>query len=141
VAVDAAAPPVEVDAAPEAETLEVTIKTDPPGAMVAVDGVDKGPSPVTLRLVVHDHFTEIVATAPDHDDKTITFNTYVNKDKLYPIKLKKTPKGAPPVRTRPTPPPDKTGSGGDGTRPSDRTGGELNGNPFKSDGNARPQKP
>jgi serine/threonine protein kinase len=140
VTIDAAAPPVEVDAAPEAETLEVTIKTDPPGALVAVDGVDKGPSPVTLKLVVHDHFTEVVATAPGYDDKTITFNTYVNKDKLYPIKLKKTPKGTPPVRTNHAPPPDKAGSGADGSRPS-RTGGELNGNPFKNDGHAPPQKP
>jgi len=144
VTVDAAPPPAEVDAAPEAETMEVTIKSEPPGAMVAADGVDKGPAPVTLKLVVHDHFTEIVATAPGYDDKTITVNTYVNKDKIYTIKLKKTPKGAPPVRTRTVPPPDKTGSAGSagtGARPSNKTGGELNGNPFQSDGNAHPQKP
>jgi eukaryotic-like serine/threonine-protein kinase len=142
VVVDAGPPPVEVDAAPEAETIEVTIKTEPPGALIAVDGVDKGPSPVTLRLVVHDHFTEIVATSEGHDDKTITFNTYVNKDKHYTIKLKKTPKGAPPVRTRPAPPPpDKRGSADPGGRPSDKTGGELGGNPFKTGAHAPPQKP
>ena len=45
-----AAPPVEIDAAPEAETLDVTIRTEPPGADIQVDGVDKGPSPVALRL-------------------------------------------------------------------------------------------
>ncbi|HEY0481672.1 MAG TPA: serine/threonine-protein kinase [Kofleriaceae bacterium] len=130
-----AAPPVEVDAAPEAETMEVTIRTEPPGAEIQVDGVDKGPSPVTLKLVVHDHFTEVVASAPDYNDKQITFNTYVNKDKLYTIKLKKAPKGTVPVHLPSTRPPDK--------RPEpekNKTGGELNGNPFKA-GSAAPPRP
>jgi serine/threonine-protein kinase len=127
VAVDAA-PPVAVDAAPEAETMEVTIRTEPPGADIQVDGVDKGQSPVTLKLVVHDHFTEVVASAPDYEDKTITFNTYVNKDKLYTIKLKKTVKPAPPVRPTGGRPPDRPRPEPD--KPS-KTGGELNGNPFK----------
>jgi hypothetical protein len=125
IAVDAA-PPVEIDAAPapEAETMEVTIRTEPPGADVQVDGVDKGPAPVRLKLVVHDHFTQVVASAPDHEDKTITINTYVNKETQYTLKLKKTVKQAPPPRPgggRPPdrPPPDKP-----------KTGGELNGNPF-----------
>jgi hypothetical protein len=126
VAVDAA-PPVEIDAAPEAETMEVTIRTEPPGADVQVEGVDKGPAPVTLKLVVHDHFTQVVASAPDYEDKTITINTYVNKDTQYTLKLKKSVKpatsphptgGRPPDRPRPEP--DKP-----------KTGGELNGNPFK----------
>jgi len=142
VVVDAAPPPALVDAAPEAEILEVTIKTEPPGALIAVDGVDKGPSPVTLKLVVHDHFTEIVATAPEYDDKTITFNTYVNKDKLYTIKLKKPPRGARPVRNKPVPPPpDQRGSADTGARPPDKTGGELGGNPFKTGAPPAPQKP
>jgi serine/threonine protein kinase len=135
VVVDAAPPAVELDAAPpppppEAETLEVAIKTEPPGAMISVDGVDKGPSPVALRLVVHDHFTEIVASAPDYDDKTITLNTYVNKDTGYLIKLKKTPKGTAGFHVRPPPPraPDQAGS----AAPSSRTSGELGGNPFKA---------
>jgi serine/threonine-protein kinase len=138
---DAAPPPVEIDAAPEAETLEVTIRTEPPGATIAVDGVDKGPAPVTLRLVVHDHFTEIVASAPDYDDKTITVNTYVNKDKLYTIRLKRTAKGKPPVRLdRPA----GTPAGSATARPPNRTGGELGGNPFSNSpgaGSATPRKP
>jgi hypothetical protein len=128
-----AAPPVEIDAAPEAETMEVTIRTEPPGAEIQVDGVDKGPSPVTLKLVVHDHFTEVVASAPDYNDKQITFNTYVNKDKLYTIKLKKTPRGTAPVHLPSTRPPDK--------RPepvNNKTGGELHDNPFKNDNNIPP---
>jgi hypothetical protein len=129
IAVDAA-PPVEIDAAPapEAETMEVTIRTEPPGAEVQVDGVDKGPAPVTLKLVVHDHFTQVVASLPDHDEKTIQFNTYVNKDTQYTIRLKKTVKQAVPPHPpggrapdRPHAEPDK----------SNKTGGELNGNPFK----------
>jgi hypothetical protein len=140
VIVDAAVPPVEIDAAPEAETIEVTIRTEPPGATVQVDGVDKGPAPVKLRLVVHDHFTEVVASAPDYDDKTITFNTYVNKDKLYTIKLKKTPKGAVPVHNRTVKPPDKA-AGDPVDKPVNKTGGELNGNPFKNGSNVAPRKP
>src|SRR5678815_5214521 len=107
--------------------MEVTIRTEPPGADIQVDGVDKGQSPVTLKLVVHDHFTQVVASAPDYDDKPITFNTYVNKDKLYTIKLKKTVK--PPATGRPTGgrPPDRPRSEPD--KPN-RTGGELGGNPF-----------
>jgi hypothetical protein len=127
IAVDAA-PPVEIDA-PEAETMEVTIRTEPPGAEVQVDGVDKGTAPVTLKLVVHDHFTQVVASAPDYEDKTITINTYVNKDTRYTLRLKKSVKpvapphptgGRPPDRPRTEPGPDKP-----------KTGGELNGNPFK----------
>ncbi|HET7500535.1 MAG TPA: serine/threonine-protein kinase [Kofleriaceae bacterium] len=143
VAVDAAPPPavVAVDAAPEAETIEVAIRTEPPGATISVDGVDKGPSPVTLKLVVHDHFTQVMASAEGYDDKTITFNTYVNKDRLYTIKLKKTPKGAAPVRTPPGPPrpPDK--APGSGEPAVNKTGGELSGNPFKNGSNVAPKKP
>ena len=140
IAADAAlaAPPVAADAAPEAETLEVTFRTEPPGAEIQVDGVDKGPAPVTLVLVVHDHFTEVVASAPEYDDKTITFNTYVNKDPLYTIKLKKTARPVAPVRPsgsrtleRPHPESDKP----------NKTGGELNGNPFKTGAPPAPPKP
>jgi serine/threonine-protein kinase len=139
-AVDAAlaAPLVAADAAPEAETLEVTFRTEPPGAEIQVDGVDKGRAPVTLVLVVHDHFTEVVASAPEYDDKTITFNTYVNKDPLYTIKLKKTARPVAPVRPsgnrtpeRPHPEPDKP----------NKTGGELNGNPFKTGAPPAPPRP
>jgi serine/threonine-protein kinase len=126
VAVDAA-PPVEIDAAPEAETMEVTIRTEPPGAEVQVDGVDKGPAPVTLKLVVHDHFTQVVASLPDHDDKTIQFNTYVNKDTQYTIRLKKTVKQAVPPHPPGGRPPDRPRTEPD----KPKTGGELNGNPFK----------
>jgi hypothetical protein len=53
-----------------------------------------------------------VASLPDHEDKTIQFNTYVNKDTQYTIKLKKTARPATPGRppggggaARPPPPP------------------------------------
>jgi serine/threonine protein kinase len=142
VAVDAA-PPVEVDAAPppEAETMEVTIKTEPPGATVAIDGVDKGSSPVKAKLVVHDHYTEVTASAPGYDDGKLTFNVYVDKQKTYNVRLKKTPKGSPAVHPRPVPVPDKAGSAGSGARPSNKTGGELHDNPFKNDNNIPPPKP
>jgi hypothetical protein len=126
-----AAPAVELDAAPEAETLEVMVRTDPPGAEIQVDGVDKGPAPVTLKLVVHDHFTQIVASAPGYDDKTITVNTYVNKDRAYTLKLKKTPKGSAGVHLNAQPAIPRAGSAAS-PPPSSRTGGELGGNPFQN---------
>jgi hypothetical protein len=134
--VDAAPPPVEIDAAPEAETLQVTIKSEPPGAMITVDGVEKGPAPVTLRLVVHDHYTQIVATLPDYDDKTMTVNTYADKDRDYTMKLKRTPKGSAGFHVKTPRPPDKAGSAS--PTPSSRTGGELGGNPFKRSPSAPP---
>jgi serine/threonine protein kinase len=127
VAVDAAVAAPEIDAAPEAETLEVTIVSDPPRATIQVDGIERGPAPVTLPLVVHDHFTEIVASAPGYEDKTITVNTYVDKYKLYTIKLKKAAKGTPP---RPKSPADKKPPVEPRDKPVNKTGGELNGNPF-----------
>jgi hypothetical protein len=136
VAVDAGVAAVAVDAATEAETMDVTIRTEPPGAVVQVDGVERGPAPVTIPLVVHDHFFEIIASAPGYEDKTIKVNTYVNKDKLYVLKLKKASKSSPPQQRR-TQPTDKPP--GDARKPANKTGGELNGNPFNTD--APPKKP
>ncbi len=134
--VDATLP--EPDAAPEAETMDVTVRSEPPDATIAVDGVDKGPAPVTLRLVVHDHFTEIVASAPDYDDKKITVNTYVNKDKSYTIKLKKTPSGTARVHLQSAPLAPKRNPDGSGDKPPNKTGGELNGNPFTTGSTPKP---
>ena len=74
---------------------------------------------------------EIIASSPGYEDKTITVNTYVNKDKLYTLKLKKAPKGGANVRPKTPPPGDKPG--GEAHKPLNKTGGELNGNPFKND--------
>jgi serine/threonine-protein kinase len=138
----AAPPPPEVDAAPppEAQTMQVTFKTVPPGAEIQVDGIDKGAAPVTVTLVVHDHFTQVTASLAEHDDKEITFNTYVDKAKLYTIKLKKTAKGASPVhKAVPSSTPPGAGAGS-AAKSTNKTGGELNGNPFTSGSNA-PTKP
>jgi eukaryotic-like serine/threonine-protein kinase len=135
-AVDAGVAAVAIDAAPEAEKMDVTIRTEPAGAVVQVDGVERGPAPVTVPLVVHDHFFEIIASAPGYEDKTIKVNTYVNKDKLYVLKLKKVSRTSPPPRPRASPS-DK--SPGDTRKPVNKTGGELNGNPFNTE--APPKKP
>jgi eukaryotic-like serine/threonine-protein kinase len=141
VVVDAAPPPVEIDAAPEAATMEVTIKTEPPGATVEIDGVDKGPAPVTARLVIHDHYTKVTASAAGYEDGELQFNLYTDKQqKTYTVKLKKIPKSNPPVPPRNVPPPPRNGSAGTGAPPSSKTGGELHGNPFKTDGSP-PAKP
>jgi tRNA A-37 threonylcarbamoyl transferase component Bud32 len=129
IAIDAGVAAIPVDAAPAVETMNVVIRSEPPGALVQVDGVEKGAAPVTVPLVVHDHFFEIIASAPGYEDKRINVNTYVNKEKQYTLKLKKLPKGAP---IRPAPTGDKKGSG-DRAKPVNKTGGELNGNPFNSE--------
>jgi serine/threonine protein kinase len=117
--------PPDASPPPEAETIEVTIKTDPVGAEIQVDGIDKGRAPVAVKLVIHDHFTEIVASLAGYEDKKITFNTYVNRDQLYNIKLKKLPRPAP----QPPAPHHAPSGSGDKVKP-DITGGDLSGNPF-----------
>jgi len=142
VVADAAPPPVEIDAAPEAATMEVTIKTEPPGATVEIDGVDKGPAPVTARLVIHDHYTKVTASAAGYEDGELQFNLYTDKQqKTYTVKLKKTPKPNPPAPNRTAPPASRNGAANPGAPPSSKTGGELHGNPFKSDGNTPPARP
>jgi tRNA A-37 threonylcarbamoyl transferase component Bud32 len=132
-------PPVVVDAAvaaapPDAAvlaTLGVTIETVPADATIQQDGVDKGTAPITTRLVIDNHFTEFVASAPGYADKTITINAYVDKTTHYKVTLKKLPKGSPPkLQTVPGPRP----AGEPGKKPN-KTGGELHDNPFKTDSN------
>ena len=131
-------PPVVADAAlalapPDAvalETLEVTIETVPADATIQQDGVDKGTAPITTRLVIDNHFTEFVASAPGYDDKKITINAFVDKTPHYKVTLKKTPKGSPPkLQTVPAATPGEPG------KKPNKTGGELHDNPFKTDSN------
>jgi tRNA A-37 threonylcarbamoyl transferase component Bud32 len=138
VAVDAA-PPVEIDAAPEAPTLEITIETVPPGAAIQQDGVDKGAAPVTTRLVIDNHFTEFVASAPGYEDKTFKINAVVDKKTYYKVALKKLPRDAPPPR-RPAPS-SGTPPGTPVHKPPNKTGGELHDNPFDNNLPPPPQKP
>jgi serine/threonine protein kinase len=138
VVVDAAPPPVELDA-PDAETMEVTIVTDPPGATVQVDGIDKGTSPVTLTLIVDKHHTEVMASAPDYEDTTISFSTLVDKSKTHTIRLRKKAKAPPggPIRPPPRQRPPDGATGEPRDKGTNKTGGELHGDPFK---NALPPK-
>ena len=131
---DAPAAVIALDA-PGLETLEVAIETVPADATIQQDGVDKGSAPITTRLVIDNHFTEFVASAPGYDDKKITINAAVDKTTHYKIVLKKTPKGsAPKHQTRPTAPAEP------GKKPN-KTGGELHDNPFKTDSNIPAPKP
>ncbi len=117
--------------APVLETLEVTIETVPPDATIQQDGVDKGAAPVTTRLVIDNHFTEFVASAPGYDDKKITINAFVDKKPHYKVVLKKTPRAPAPRRGDV---PSVPRAPEPGKRPN-RTGGELHDNPFKNDSN------
>ncbi|HMG51843.1 MAG TPA: serine/threonine-protein kinase [Kofleriaceae bacterium] len=136
VVIDAATPAPAVDAA-EAPTLEVTIETDPPGATIQQDGVDKGTAPMTTRLVIDNHFTNFVASAPGYKDKEFTINTVVDKKTHYRVQLTKLAKEAPghpggavrsPDKKHPTEP----------DKPPNKTGGELGGNPFKTGSGSAP---
>jgi serine/threonine-protein kinase len=116
VPVDAAAPP------PAVETLEITITTEPPGATLQQDGVDKGPSPVTTRVLIDNHYTEFVASLDGYEDKKITVNANVDKRPRYKMALKKLPRGAPRPAPRAAPE----------VHPN-KTGGEIHNNPFKNE--------
>ncbi|HEY0192348.1 MAG TPA: serine/threonine-protein kinase [Kofleriaceae bacterium] len=123
---DAAPPPDAALPPPEAETIEVTIKTDPPGAEIQLDGLDKGVAPLTLKLVVHDHFFDGVATLEGYDDRHFQFNTFQEK-RIPTLKLKKLdPKLVPPPPSRPVP----AGKPDPAPDKLDKSGGELHGNPF-----------
>ncbi|TMQ02214.1 MAG: PEGA domain-containing protein [Deltaproteobacteria bacterium] len=137
-----APPPVPIDAAPpppldalEAPTLEITIETVPPDATIQQDGVDKGTAPITTKLVVDNHFTEFVASAPGYEDKTFKINAVVDKKTHYKIALKKLPPSTAPVRA---PPRSGSGSGKATGDTHDPTNRELGPNPFKAGGTARP---
>jgi serine/threonine-protein kinase len=135
VVVDAAVPPPPPPDAPEAPTLEITIETVPADATIQQDGVDKGTAPVTTRLVVDNHFTEFVASAPGYEDKTFKINAVVDKKTHYKVQLKKLAKDAPPSQhSAPGRPPDRKQPEPD---KQNKTGGELGGNPFKT-GSAAP---
>jgi serine/threonine-protein kinase len=131
VAIDAGVVAAVVPDAPVLETLEVTIETVPADATIQQDGVDKGTAPVTTRLVIDNHFTEFVASAPGYDDKKITINAFVDKKPHYKVVLKKSPRGAPPRRPGAPALPRATEPG----KRANRTGGDLHDNPFKNDSN------
>jgi serine/threonine-protein kinase len=135
VVVDAAVVPPAPDA-PEAPTLEITLETVPPGATIQQDGVDKGPAPVTTRLVIDNHFTQFVVSAPGYEDKNFTINAVVDKTTRYKLVLKKLPKDAPGLRRPATP--EVKSPGDPGRKPPNKTGGELHDNPFKNDNNIPP---
>jgi hypothetical protein len=137
VVVDAAVvPPAPAPDAPEAPTLEITLETVPPGATIQQDGVDKGPAPVTTRLVIDNHFTQFVVSAPGYEDKNFTINAVVDKTTRYKLVLKKLPKDAPGLRRPATP--EVKSPGDPGRKPPNKTGGELHDNPFKNDNNIPP---
>jgi serine/threonine-protein kinase len=140
VVVDAAVqpPPAAPDAA-EAPTLEITIETEPPGATIQQDGVDKGPAPLATRVVVgSNHYTEFVASAPGYEDKKIAINALVDKNTHYRMVLKKLARDTAPGR-RGAPPEPRPG-GGSAKKPANKTGGELHDNPF-GDNNLPPPRP
>ena len=126
---DAAGPQPAIDAAvvpvPATETVAVTIESDPPGALVFLDGVEKDVTPMTLKLVKKNKEIQGIATLAGFDDHEFAFNPLEFDDKPIHIKLHKPAKGVPIQHKTITPPTDK----GSATHPGSKTGGELSGYP------------
>ncbi|HEY4241328.1 MAG TPA: serine/threonine-protein kinase [Kofleriaceae bacterium] len=127
---DAAPPPPP----PEAKTREITIVTEPTGAQILEDGSkDRGNSPSTFRMVVHDRPSSFTATLDGYEDSTISVNPLVDGlDGPVKIKLKKLKKGAPP------PPRHVPATGSGSAAPEDKTHGEIDKPNF---GNLVPKTP
>ncbi len=123
----AAAQPTDA-AVVEPEMISVKIDTVPQGATVFVDGLPKpGVTPLTIRVVKKEKDIEVVARHDGFNDYTFKLNPYEH-DQREPIVLKLVrPKSGAPVQ-RVIRPPVAPGSA---QAPSDKTGGDFSGNPFK----------
>ncbi|MCX5742515.1 MAG: serine/threonine-protein kinase [Proteobacteria bacterium] len=140
-------PPVVVDAAvapaidagpaePAYETLDVKVETNPAGASIQLDGVDKcTTTPCTFPVVLKDRFYEGVAHIDGYNDKPFKFNPVeIKKNPIQQLTLTKPKGGATPMIIK-KPPPTGSGSGakpGAGSSTDGRTPGPdgLGGNPF-----------
>ena len=114
------------DSSEPAETIDFTITTDPPGADIQVDGNDKGTSPLTVKLVVHDHFTQIDASLAGYEDKHTEVNT-ATREKGCLIKLKRATKATPGAVHRP---PGKGSGSAAPDKAPDNGNPDFSGNPF-----------
>jgi serine/threonine protein kinase len=141
VPIDAAviAPPIDGPPIPEAELVEVTFDSTPEGAVVFLDGIEKGTTPFTMKVVKKDKEVKGIGQLAGFDDQQISFNPLeLPATKKVSFKLKKPPKGTPAVH-KTIPKVEDKGSGS-GDRPHDKTGGEFSGNPFAGSGTVPDKK-
>ncbi len=133
VSIDAAPAATPVDAPPvaEAELVEVTFDSTPAGAVVFLDGIEKGTTPFSMKVVKKDKEVKGLGQLAGYDDQPISFNPLeLPANKKVSFKLRKPPKGTAAVHKMIAKPDDKRAA----DRPHDKTGGDFSGNPFQGSG-------
>jgi hypothetical protein len=135
--VDAAVvPPVAVDAA--VSTVKVKFESTPPGAAVFLDGADQGQlTPFVGEVVLKEKDTAVTMYLDGYKEGGASFNPITMRKGddgvgIVSVRLTRLPKGTPNV-VRPKNPDDKGKTTPQG--PSDKTGGELGGNPYATGSN------
>ncbi|MDB4961501.1 MAG: serine/threonine protein kinase [Myxococcales bacterium] len=134
--IDAGVAVVTPDAAPaEIEMIDYRFESTPPGVTVFLDGLEKGVTPFSYRVVKKEKDVKITAQLDGFKEYEGLFNPIELEregKRTISFKLNKAPKGAPPLK-RPIPKPDdKTGG-----KPTDKTGGEFSGDPYAPSGTVK----
>jgi serine/threonine protein kinase len=136
VAIDAGVAVVTPDAAPvEIEMIEYKFESTPRGVTVFLDGLEKGVTPFSYRVVKKEKDVKITAQLDGFKEYEGLFNPIELEregKRTISFKLAKAPKGAPPLK-RPIPKPDDR----TGTKPTDKTGGEFSGDPYAPSGTVK----
>ena len=117
--------------------MRITISSTPPGATVLLDGVEKGTTPVQVRVLKRSKEIEGWVQLEGYDARTFNLNPleYEEGGELKLPPLKKPPRGRPVQRATPRPDPKAKPD-----VPRDKTGGDFSGNPFKAGGNVPSNK-
>jgi serine/threonine-protein kinase len=136
---DAGAPPRDAGAPPAPDApvaafkiISLQIVTIPPGATIVKDGVAQSEvTPSTVEVVDKEKDVRFTLQLAGYEDYEFNVNPKerLPLDNALRFTLKRLPRGAP---ARPPLRPPGSGDGSAAPRPSDRTGGELGGNPFRT---------
>ncbi len=128
-----APPPV-----PEHELVQVTFESTPPGATVFFEGIEKGITPFSIKVVKKDKEIQGVAQLAGFNDRELSYNPLeLPASGKVVFKLVKPPKGT-AVQHRPIGPGKKPGAGSGAPTAPDKTGGDLGGNPYQTGGAGTP---
>ena len=128
-----APPPV-----PEHELVEVTFESTPPGATVFFEGIEKGVTPFSIKVVKKDKEIQGVAQLAGFNDRELSYNPLeLPASGKVVFKLVKPPKGT-AVQHRAITPGKKPGAGSGAPIAPDKTGGDLGGDPYQTGGAGTP---
>jgi len=146
-------PPPAIDAgvvaavaidAPEAELIEITFESTPPGAVVFLDNLEKEKTPFTTSIVKKDKEIELTGQLAGYKEYKLNFNPLelkVEKGKRrIKFKLLQAPKGAPALQRPTIKPDDKQQGSGSADTIRQRTSGEISVDPFQGSGTVPPKK-